>query len=222
MSQEDKLGVIEPSVEGEIRKSPSQSGKKRQVSLIWSEISPFSEAFFVQMYANEAPGGTYLLGKLLQHTSCKCSHWKMCFLFAEVWHVSSLSHWTSPTPLEPWSHNQAKNCGEVCVCVCFFFKILLSYIHWYMKNMFLDLIDCFFFEGSETMTYFRFFSWIVNQGYFVWWPWWPLKHQFSTFQKCQSSHAHSGEARGDFRASEKKKGKAAFPGVPWEFFVEFF
>lgn len=84
MSQEDKLGVIEPSVEGEIRKSPSQSGKKRQVSLIWSEISPFSEAFFVQMYANEAPGGTYLLGKLLQHTSCKCSHWKMCFLFAEV------------------------------------------------------------------------------------------------------------------------------------------
>lgn len=44
------------------------------------------------------------------------------------------------------------------MCVFFFFKILLSYIHWYMKNMFLDLIDCFFFEGPETMTYFRFFS----------------------------------------------------------------
>ena len=146
----------------------------------------------------------------------------MCFLFAEVWHVSSLSHWTSPTPLEPWcGSHRPRIIGR-----CFFFSLR------YCFHTFIGIWGIFFWIWLIVFFWGGLKLWRIFDLFMNWWRkftkvmlcgdrGWPLKHQFSTFQKCQSSHAHSGEARGDFRASQKKR-KSCVPRVPWEFFVEFF
>ena len=123
----------------------------------------------------------------------------MCFLFAEVWHVTSLSHWTSPTLLEPWCESHRPRI--VGRCVCFFFKDT-AFIYSLVYEEYVFRFDWLFLRGAWNYHVFSIFHELVilcgDRGD-------PWSTNFQPVRSANQVMLTLGRLEGTFELAKKKE-----------------